>query len=125
MMVAGYLLVLSGAQLPFVEPTIVASVVALGLLIAAAVRLPVALGAMLVGLFALFHGYAHGGELGAATTLPFGIGFALATALLHCAGIGVGLLLGSRVGIGRNAADVLSRVLGGIAAAIGLVLAFG
>ena len=104
---------------------ILASVVALGLLIAAAVRLPVALGATLVGIFALFHGHAHGGELGAATALSFGIGFALATALLHAAGIGLGLLLGSGVGIGKTAAGVLSRVLGGIAAAIGLVLAFG
>jgi urease accessory protein len=125
MMVAGYVLVLSGAQLPFVESTIVASVVALGLLLCAAVRLPVAAGAMLVGIFALFHGYAHGGELGAATALSFGIGFALATAFLHAAGIGLGLMPGSGVGIGRNAGDVLSRVLGGIAAAIGLVLAFG
>lgn len=125
MMVAGYVLVLSGAQLPFVEPTIVASVVALGLLLSAAVRMPVALGAALVGVFALFHGYAHGSELGAAMALPFGIGFAVATALLHAAGIGLGLMLGSGVGIGRNAAAILSRVLGGIAAAIGLVLAFG
>ena len=60
-----------------------------------------------------------------ATALPFGIGFALATALLHAAGIGLGLLLGSGVGIGKATASVLSRVLGGIAAPIGLVLAFG
>jgi urease accessory protein len=124
-MALGYLLALGGVALPFVEPVILASVVALGLLIAAAVRLPVALGATLVGLFALFHGYAHGGELGSATAMSFGIGFAVATALLHAAGIGLGLLLGSGVGIGKAAADVLSRVLGGIAAAIGLVLAFG
>ena len=124
-MAAGYLLSLSGVSLPFVEPVILASVVALGLLIAAAVRLPVALGATLVGIFALFHGFAHGGELGLATALPFGIGFALATALLHAAGIGLGLLLGSGVGIGKAAASVLSRVLGGIAATIGVVLAFG
>lgn len=125
MMVAGYGLVLSGAPLPFVEPTIVASVVALGLLVAAAVRLPVAVGALLVGVFALFHGYAHGGEMGAAAVIPYGIGFAVATALLHSAGIGLGLMLGSGVGIGKAAADVLSRVLGGIAAAIGIALAFG
>jgi urease accessory protein len=124
-MAAGYLLAITGARLPFVEPTIVASVVALGLLLSAAVRLPVQLGAALVALFALFHGYAHGGEVGAATLVPYGIGFALATALLHSAGIGLGLVLGSGVGLGKAAADVLSRVLGGIAAAIGLVLAFG
>jgi urease accessory protein len=124
-MAGGYLLSLYGVSLPFVEPVILASVVALGLLIAAAVRLPVALGATLVGIFALFHGYAHGGELGAATALSFGVGFAVATALLHAAGIGLGLSLGSGVGNGKAAAEVLSRVLGGIAAAIGLALAFG
>jgi urease accessory protein len=124
-MALGYLLALGGVALPFVEPVILASVVALGLLIAAAVKLPVAAGATLVGLFALFHGYAHGGELGSAAAMSFGIGFAVATAVLHAAGIGLGLLLGSGVGIGKAAADLLSRVLGGIAAAIGLVLAFG
>lgn len=124
-MALGYLLALAGVSLPFVEPVILASVVALGLLIAAAVSLPVALGTTLVGIFALFHGYAHGGELGAATALSFGVGFAIATAVLHAAGIGLGLLLGSGAGIGKAVAGVLSRVLGGIAAAIGLVLALG
>jgi urease accessory protein len=124
-MAAGYLLSLSGIGLPFVEPVILASVVALGLLIAAAVRLPVALGATLVGIFALFHGFAHGGEIGAATALPFGVGFALATALLHAAGIGLGLLLGSGAGLDERAGRSLARILGGLAAAIGLVLAFG
>jgi urease accessory protein len=124
-MALGYVLALTGVALPLVEPVILASVVALGLLIAAAVRLPVAAGATLVGIFALFHGYAHGGELGAATALSFGIGFAVATALLHAAGLGLGLLLGSGAGIGKASAEVLSRVLGGIAAAFGFVLAFG
>jgi urease accessory protein len=124
-MAGGYLLALTGVSLPFVEPVILASVVALGLLIAAAVRLPVALGATLVGLFAVFHGYAHGGELGIASALPFGLGFALATALLHSAGLGLGLLLGSGAGLGETAGRIAARVLGGMAAATGLVLAFG
>jgi urease accessory protein len=125
MMATGYLLSLAGVALPFVEPVILASVVALGLLIAAAVRLPVGLGAALVGLFALFHGYAHGGEMGAAAALPYAVGFALATALLHAAGIGIGLLLGSGIGLGKAAAAVLARALGGLAAAVGVVLALG
>jgi len=126
-MAAGYILALSGVSLPFVEQGILASVVVLGLLIAAAVRLPVALSATLVGVFALFHGHAHGGELGVATALPFGLGFALATALLHAAGLGLGLRLrlGFGVGLGKAEGAVLSRVLGGVAAATGLVLAFG
>jgi urease accessory protein len=124
-MVVGYLLSLTGLALPFVEPIILASVVALGLLIAAAVRLPVAAGAALVGLFALFHGYAHGGELGVAAALPFGFGFAIATAFLHVAGIGLGLLLGSGVGISEAWGKIVARVLGGAAALLGLALAFG
>jgi urease accessory protein len=124
-MVVGYLLSMTGIELPFVEPVILASVVALGLLIAAAVRLPVAAGAVLVGVFALFHGYAHGGELGVAAALPFGFGFAIATALLHGAGIGLGLLLGTGIGIGEAWGKIVARVLGGIAALFGLALAFG
>src|SRR5262249_56213955 len=50
-------------SLPFVEPTILASVVALGLLVAVAVDLPVAAGAAIISVFALFHGYAHGSEV--------------------------------------------------------------
>ena len=123
-MTGGYILSLSGLALPFAEPMILASVVALGLLIAAAVRLPVAAGATLVGLFALFHGYAHGSELGVATALPYGIGFAFATALLHSAGIGMGLFLGSGMGVGEARGRIVARLLGGFAAATGLVLAF-
>ena len=75
--------------------------------------------AAIVGVFALFHGYAHGGELGAAGALPFGTGFMIATALLHVAGIGLGL------GVGRlSSGRVLSRLLGGLTALAGLALIF-
>jgi urease accessory protein len=124
-MAAGYFLSLIGVSLPFVEPVILASVVALGLLVAAAVKLPVAAGAVLVGLFALFHGHAHGGELGVASALPFGIGFAVATALLHAAGIGLGLALGSGMGLGEMRGRIVARVLGAVTAATGVALAFG
>jgi urease accessory protein len=115
-MAVGYGLSLFGAPLPFVEPVILASVVALGLLIAAAVRLPASAGAVLAGVFALFHGFAHGGELGFAGALPFGVGFAVATAFLH----GTGILLGTSLGQNR----VLARFLGGATAVAGLALAF-
>lgn len=122
---AGFLLGLSGATLPFVEPAIAASVVVLGLLIAMAVRLPAAAGAAVAGLFALFHGYAHASELGAAGALSFGAGFALATALLHSAGIGLGLLLGTGSGVATAPRPVLARLLGVGTAIAGVALMAG
>jgi urease accessory protein len=118
LMALGFILALAGAPLPFVEPGILASVIGLGLLVALAVRVPTAISAVIVGIFALFHGHAHGGELGGATALSFGLGFIVATALLHAAGVGIGILLG-----GRN--PVLTRVLGAVTAAGGAWLAFG
>jgi urease accessory protein len=119
MMAAGFALATAGIDLPFVEPAILASVVALGLLVAMAVRLDASVSAAVVGLFALFHGHAHGGELGSAGALPFAIGFLIATAALHAAGIGLGVALG-RLSGGRT----LSRVLGGITALAGTALIF-
>jgi len=116
-MAFGFGLATIGVQLPFVEPAILASMVALGLLVAMAVRLQTAACAAIVGIFALFHGYAHGGELGAAGALPFSAGFVIATALLHAAGIGLGL------GIGRlSSGRMISRLLGGLTASAGLAL---
>jgi urease accessory protein len=118
-MAFGFALAITGVHLPFVEPAILASVVALGLLVAMAVRMETTACAAVVGVFALFHGYAHGGELGAAGALPFSTGFVIATALLHIAGIGLGL------GIGRlSSGRVISRILGGLTAFAGLALIF-
>ena len=77
--------------LPLVEPMILASTIVLGLVVAMAVKLDLRICAALVGVFAVFHGHAHGGELGEAGAVQFGIGFALATALLHGAGVGLGM----------------------------------
>lgn len=82
-------------SLPMVEPAIACSVLVLGLLIAGSVRLPTIAGAGLVGLFAVFHGYAHGLELPqAASPILYALGFVLATSLLH--GLGIGFALSSR-----------------------------
>jgi urease accessory protein len=92
-MALGAALARTGVPMPGVEQGIAASVLALGLLIAAAVRLPLAAGMALVGLFAIFHGLAHGAEMPATTGgLAYGAGFVAATALLHAAGLGLGLL---------------------------------
>lgn len=89
-MLAGGALGMAGMPLPFVEPGIAASIVVLGLLVALAADLPVAVGAAIIGVFALFHGHAHGAEAPAAgTALVYAAGFALATAALHGAGIGL------------------------------------
>ena len=82
---------MAGIAFPMVEPAIAASVLVLGLLVAAAVALPVWAGALLVALFALFHGNAHGLEAVAGGAVAYAAGFAISTALLHAAGLGLGL----------------------------------
>ncbi len=118
-MLAGFALAVAGVPLPFVEPAILASVVVLGLLVALAVRLPLVVSAGLVAAFALFHGHAHGGELGGAGALNFALGFALSTALLHAVGLGAGLLFGAG---GEGRASAATRLAGGLTAAAGLAL---
>jgi len=115
-MVCGALLAVAGLALPHVESGIAASLLALGLLVAFAARLPLAVGAALVGAFALFHGHAHGSELPAMTSAwAFGAGFVVATALLHLVGIG----------IGRSARAQAVRIAGGSLALFGLSLLTG
>jgi urease accessory protein len=86
-MALGGFLGVAGVSLPLVEAGIVGSLLVFGVLIAAAVRLPLAASTVLVGAFALFHGHAHGAEMPANTSgLAYGLGFVLATALLHAFG---------------------------------------
>jgi urease accessory protein len=118
-MAAGFGLALAGVALPLVEPMILASVMALGLLVALAARLPLGAAAAMVGVFGLAHGAAHGGELGAAGALAFGAGFLAATALLHGAGIALG------VAAKQVAGGTVARVLGAMVAVAGGVLAVG
>jgi urease accessory protein len=89
LMLAGGALGMAHVALPFVEPGILASVVTLGLLVALAVDMPVVIGAGIVGVFALFHGHAHGSEVAENISgIEYMLGFALATATLHLVGIG-------------------------------------
>ena len=124
-MILGFALALGGVPLPFVEPAILASVVVLGLLIASAVNTPTAAGAALVAAFAVFHGYAHGGEIGPAAALPYLFGFATATTLLHVAGITLGLALGSGIGLGDNTGRRIAQGAGALCAAAGIGLFAG
>jgi urease accessory protein len=92
-MIFGGLLGMSGAAIPGIEQGILASVLVLGVLIAAAVRLPVFASMTIVGAFALFHGVSHGTEMPAdASGLSCAAGFTITTALLHLAGLGVGMI---------------------------------
>jgi urease accessory protein len=116
-MAAGALMGAYGIALPFVEAGIAASVLVLGLLITAAVRLPPAASGTLVGLFALLHGHAHGSELpGMMSGLAYGLGFVLSTGLLHLCGIGIGLTAQ------KVAGPRLVRCAGSATAAIGIWL---
>lgn len=96
----GGIIGMAGVGLPFVEIGIGLSVVVLGLAVAFGVRLPTAAAMALVGLFAIFHGHAHGAEMPeSASGLTYGIGFVLATTLLHVLGIGIGRV-GTAIGQG-------------------------
>jgi urease accessory protein len=80
-----------GVEIPLVETGIAASAVVLGLMVALALRPKIAIAAVIVGAFAIFHGHAHGTELPeAASPLAYSIGFMISTGLLHLAGIGFG-----------------------------------
>ena len=86
---------MAGVGLPLVELGIALSVIVLGLAVVASPRLPIVAAMALAGFFALFHGHAHGAEMpDMVSGWAYGIGFVLATASLHAAGIGLGRAIG-------------------------------
>lgn len=88
---------MAGIPVQIVEAGIGLSVVVLGLMIAFQVKTPTLVVMVVVGFFALFHGYAHGSEMpDGRAGLSFAAGFLIATALLLAAGVGLGLLLQRR-----------------------------
>ncbi|MGB9367618.1 MAG: HupE/UreJ family protein [Xanthobacteraceae bacterium] len=114
-MALGGVLGIIGVPLPAVEAGIASSAIVLGLMVALAARPPLWVAAVLVGAFAIFHGYAHGQELpDGANAVAFSAGFVIATGLLHLTGIAFGLL--ARWPAGRLAV----RGAGGAIALIGL-----
>ncbi|MEJ0013910.1 MAG: HupE/UreJ family protein [Bauldia sp.] len=118
-MLVGGALGIAHMPIPFVEPGILASVVALGLLVALAVDLPVWTGAVIIGAFALFHGHAHGTEVPESVSgIEYMAGFAFATATLHAIGIAAAMTFGLRF---RN----LVRLAGAACAVVGVGLMAG
>lgn len=92
-MAFGGALGVAGTLLPAVEVGIALSGMVLGLLVAFAVKAPLWVAAVIVGVFAIFHGHAHGTELpAAADPVAYAVGFVIATGILHLAGIAIGHL---------------------------------
>jgi urease accessory protein len=90
-MALGGFLGLIGIPLPGVEVAVSLSSVLLGVMVARAAKPPLAVAAVLVGFFAIFHGHAHGTELPAGQSgLAYSIGFVTATGCLHGIGIAIG-----------------------------------
>src|ERR1700682_3205980 len=80
------------APIPGIELGIALSAIALGLMVALSIRLPLRVAGLLVAVFAIFHGYAHGAELpGSANAISYSVGFVLATGMLHLLGIMLGI----------------------------------
>lgn len=99
-MAVGGALGVIGMPLPYGELLIALSVVVLGALVATARRIPLVAALIVVGVFAVAHGHAHGVELPvAADALAFTVGFVVATGLLHLAGIAIGLVTRWQSGI--------------------------
>lgn len=83
-----------GMPLPGVEIGIALSGIVLGAMVALAAKPPLWVAAVIVGIFAIFHGHAHGTELPeSVNAMTFAIGFVVSTGLLHLSGIAFGLLV--------------------------------
>ena len=123
-MALGGVLGVIGISIPFVETGIALSVIVLGAIVAFGgvnASLAAAFGA--VGLFAIFHGHAHGTEMpldvaGAA----YGVGFLLATAVLQVLGIFIGFLIGMS---SKPLGDNVYRVVGTVASIAGIAILLG
>lgn len=104
-----------GVPLPAIETGIALSGIVLGLMVLLATKPPIWVAAVLVGIFAIFHGHAHGTELPtSANPMTYSIGFVISTGLLHLSGIALGLLTRFPWGI------PLVRGCGGVIACVGL-----
>jgi len=122
-MAIGGALGMMGISVPFVEAGIAFSVIVLGAVVALGIRAPAAIAAGVVGLFAIFHGHAHGSEMPAAAGgIAYAAGFMLATATLHIAGIALGYM---RAKMSERQGSIVMRSAGGIAALAGIGLFTG
>lgn len=122
-MAIGGALGVAGIGLPLIEVGIALSVVVLGLIVAMGIRPPVAITMSIAGLFAIFHGQAHGAEMPeTAAGMIYGLGFMLGTVLLHTAGIGFGFLIAT---MSERKGPVLVRTTGLVTALAGIGIVTG
>lgn len=119
-MAIGAVMGILGVPVPAVETGIALSAVILGLMIALAVKAPIWVSSVIVGLFAIFHGYAHGAELPASANIfAYAVGFVTATGLLHLVGIAFGYPVKWRNG------QIAVRSAGGLISLAGLAFLAG
>jgi urease accessory protein len=82
-----------GVPIPGIEIGIAVSAIVLGAMIAFATRPPLWVAGIVVGIFAIFHGHAHGSELPeSANAIAYAVGFVAATGSLHALGILIGVV---------------------------------
>jgi len=123
MMAVGGALGMAGIDVPFVGFGISLSIVVLGAIVALRLDLPTIVAMAVVGFFAIFHGHAHGAEMPETSSgLAYGLGFILATAVLHGVGIGLGLLIGTA---GQRQGHRIAQVAGSAMAITGLAILGG
>jgi len=119
-MAGGAALGIANFPLPAVELGIAASAVVLGILVATAAKPSLWIAAVIVGVFAIFHGYAHGAELpAAADALAYAGGFVVGTGMLHAIGIAFGLVSE------WNWGKVAVQAAGGVIAVVGMAFLVG
>ena len=116
-MLLGGGLAVAGMAVPFIEQGILLSVIVMGALLVGAARFPAIICAAIAGVFALFHGAAHGLEMPLnANGMEYAAGFALATIALHLVGLGFGQVFA------RLQTPMVSRLVGSIIAIAGVVM---
>lgn len=117
----GGLLGLGGLSFGGVETGIAVSVVVLGVVILANKSIPIAIVMTAVGLFAVFHGYAHGIEMpDIAQPAQYALGFLSGTAAIHLTGVLIGDIPGH-----YKYGSVILRGMGGVFALVGILFLVG
>jgi urease accessory protein len=122
-MAFGGALGMAGFNVPFVEIGIALSVIVLGAVVALNIKAPVAAAMAVVGLFAVFHGHAHGAEMPEnAAGITYAVGFMMATAILHMAGLALRFAIGRG---GERSGFLATRLAGGFATIAGVGILTG